>query len=146
MQVATSRLRRNHQLTFSSKTSWLVCVLITELERLTPAVRLAFLRVCTIAGQLGRDPAGLPLLDGPKGGTVATGGRPRSLTSPKILAEYNLDVEHLDAFRTLGFGNVPPNKAALVALMKRIFPNDPSSARVATVKKALQRERARQRR
>jgi hypothetical protein len=119
----------------------------TEVQRLAPAVQLALWRVLLIALQLQRNPAGLPSLNAPKAKAVKTRGRPRSAAPAKMLAEYNFDVEHLEAFRELGYGNVPPNKAALDALVKRLFPNDPSNkTRLTTVKKTLQRERARQRR
>jgi hypothetical protein len=61
-----------------------------------------------------------------------------------MLAEYELDAEHFEVLRQLGYGNVPPNKTALAALVKRMFPDDPAptASRLDTIKKALQRERA----
>jgi hypothetical protein len=64
-----------------------------------------------------------------------------------MLAEYDSAVEYFDAFRKLGFGNVPPDKQVLLALVKHHFPDSPHPIRRSeTLKKTLQRERARRRR
>jgi hypothetical protein len=78
---------------------------------------------------------------------IKTRGRPQSTAPAKSLAQYNFDVADFKALRGLGVPDVPPNKQALDALMKRLYPNDPDNkTRTSTVKKTLQRERARQRR
>ena len=112
------------------------------------AARLAAVRALLIARQMRANPEGVPLLKAPKAAAIKTRGRPRSVDTTKSLAQYEFDAEHLEALRQLGYGNVPPNKTALVALAKRLFPNDPrpTAARLSSLKKALQRERARRRR
>jgi hypothetical protein len=106
----------------------------------------ALLRALLIVKQMRENPAGVPLLNGPGSKSVKTRGRPRSTAPAKLLAEYNFDVADLKTLRALGVPNVPRSKAALDALMKRVYPNDPTPTRLNTIKKTLQRERARQRR
>src|SRR6516162_6157268 len=106
----------------------------------TVAEQRAWLRTLLIAVAMQRDPEGVPLLQGPVAQQVKTRGRPQSAAPSKWLSEYNFDVEHFEALRALGFDNVPPSKAALLALVNRLYPNDPTATRVGTVKKALQRE------
>jgi hypothetical protein len=108
---------------------------------------LAAVRVFLIVQQLKADAAGMSLLDAPKAEATKTKGRPRSAAPAKMLALYEFDSDHFEALRRLGYGNVPPNKQALDALVKRFYPNDPGNeTRLSTLKKTLQRERARKRR
>jgi hypothetical protein len=117
----------------------------TVLMYLDPGIRLAIVRAYVMWEQFENRPDGMPLLTGPKAEAVNTGGRPRSVTPAQMLAAYEFASEHLEALRGLGFGNVPSNKSELRALLEHYFPDDPKRS-IATLKKTLQRERARRRR
>jgi hypothetical protein len=52
-----------------------------------------------------------------------------------LLAEYEFDVEHLQAFRDAGWPNVPPDKIAFLAIQNR------SGKSENTLKVALRRAR-----
>lgn len=101
--------------------------------------RLALTRALVIMWQLNRHPDGVPE---PHATSTGKPGRPKSAAASKALAEYEFDTHHYQMFRDAGWGNVPPNKKALYALLDRMYPNDSSAKRENTLKVALKRERA----
>ena len=121
---------------------------------LSEVERRALHRTLLIVRQAQTNPNGIPNPAEPlsqlRSKTVrrAGAGRPSSLATAKMLAQYEFDTAHFEALRKLGWDAVPPNKRAIAALVAQLYPNDPKAnkTRMETIERALKRERAKRRR